>query len=329
MAEALLIVDDEEKILRSIERMLIDTDLRILKARNAEEALRLIRNEDISVILSDNMMPGMKGVDLLSAARDHAPDTIRILMTGQADLATAIDAINKGEVYRFITKPWDNAQLEQTIHDGIERHRIIGKLKKADEASLLSIGQAIELKDPYTRGHCNRVAEYSLLMVEAAGLPADVQKQIKHGSWLHDCGKIGIRESILNKEGPLTEEEYEIVKNHPAWGAEIGRQGLLSQTVINIILYHHEHYDGRGYPFRKMGEEIPWEARAVAVADVFDAITTDRPYRRGFSLEAGMEHMRLHMRGTVLDPDLLDSFVPLMKALTNQEASESNGIGGA
>ncbi len=322
-----MIVDDEEKILKCIERMMIHTDLRILTARNAEEALDLIRNEDISVILSDNMMPGMKGIDLLSTAKSHAPDTIRILMTGQADLPTAIDAINKGEVFRFVTKPWDNEELEQTIQEGIERHRIIGKLKRADEASLLSIGQAIELKDPYTRGHSKRVAAYSLLLAERAGMSAEVQRKIKHGSWLHDCGKIGISEAILNKQGPLTEEEFEIVKNHPAWGAEVARQAQMPQTIVNIILYHHEHFDGHGYPSRITGYQIPKEARIVAVADVFDAITTDRPYRKGLSLSDGLEEMKSNMRGTVLDPDLLDAFHSLAKVITNYEASDSNGIG--
>ncbi len=325
MAEALLIVDDEEKILRSIERMLIDRDLKILKARNAREALDLIRNEEISVILSDNMMPGMTGVDMLSLAKSHAPDTIRILMTGRADLPTAIDAINKGEVFRFVTKPWNNEDLRQTITEGIERHRIIGKLRKADEASLLSIGQAIELKDPYTRGHCQRVATYSLLLAGSRDLSEDARRQIKHGSWLHDCGKIGITETVLNKQGPLSEEEFEIMRNHPAWGADIARQAQLSEMIVNIILHHHEHFDGRGYPAGLAGEDIPLEARIVAVADVFDAMTTDRPYRQGLRPEEALEEMQCCMRGTVLDSALLDAFSAEIQKYSLERASLADG----
>lgn len=325
MPEALLIVDDEENILRSIERMLIDQEVRVLTARSGEDALRLIRSEDVSVILSDHRMPGMKGIDLLSIAKRQNPDTIRILMTGHADMDTAIEAINKGEVFRFVAKPWDDASLREVLREAIERHRIVRKLRKGDEPSLASIGQAIELKDPYTRGHCQRVAEYSLWIAEAAGLPMDLKVQIKHGSWLHDCGKIGVGESILNKREALTEEEFEIVKNHPSWGAEIARQAELSETIVNIILYHHERYDGQGYPFHMVGDEIPLEARIVTVADVFDAITTDRPYRQGFDFHEGVEHMIRKLRGKHLDPDLVDLFAPLVQGVTSRRVRYSNG----
>jgi putative nucleotidyltransferase with HDIG domain len=321
MTDALLIVDDEDRILRSIERVLMDSDLRILKANSGDEALRLLQKEELSVILSDNMMPGMKGIDLLSKAKIKAPDTVRILMTGQADLQTAIDAINKGEVFRFITKPWDNAELEEVIQEGVNRFRIIGKMRKADEASLLSIGQAIELKDPYTRGHCERVAAYSLLIAEKAGMSKNEQQEIKHGSWLHDCGKIGVSESILNKEGPLTEEEFEVIKNHPSWGAEIARHAQLPDRIVNIILYHHERYDGEGYPFQMSGDEIPLEARIVAVADVFDALTTDRPYRKAFGIREGTRHIEHNMRGRELDPGLVDLFVSVTQRLEMGDAA--------
>lgn len=321
MADALLIVDDEDKILRSIERALMDTDLRILKAQSADEALKILQKEELSVILSDNMMPGMRGIDFLSLAKGKAPDTVRILMTGQADLQTAIDAINKGEVFRFITKPWDNEKLAEVIQEGVTRFRIVGKMKRADEASLLSIGQAIELKDPYTRGHCERVAAYSLLIAGPAGLSEEEQRQIKHGSWLHDCGKIGVSESILNKQGELTEEEFEVIKNHPTWGAEIARQAQLPETIVNIILYHHERFDGQGYPLGMAGKDIPLEARIVAVADVFDALTTDRPYRKAFGRSEGTKHILQNMRGSHLDPVLVDLFVTAAPDLEEEEAA--------
>ncbi len=305
---ALLLVDDEESVLNSIERLFAKTDMKILKAANGEDALELLGKENISVLVSDNLMPGMKGVELLSKARDISPDVVRILMTAHADIPTAVDAINNGEVFKFILKPWDNKELVSIIEEGVNRHQIIKTLKKADEATMLSLAQTIELKDKYTRGHCDRVADYALRIAEKLNLPEDTKEDIRYGSWLHDCGKIGIPEHILNNSGRLTEEEYEIIKKHPLWGADVARQAQLSQTIINIILNHHERYDGKGYPTGISGTDIPIEARIVAVADVFDAITTDRSYRKAYSAEKGAEII-MSMKERELDPEIADIFI--------------------
>jgi len=305
--ENILFVDDEENILNALERLFLDYDLRTLKAQNAKEALQLIQKEHIAVLVSDNLMPGMTGLELLSRVKEISPDTVRILMTAYANLATAIDAINKGEVFRFVVKPWDDNVLKDIVDDGVNRYRIVQTLRNADEAKLLSLAQTIELKDQYTRGHCDRVANYALLLAESLSVPRQTRLEIKHGSWLHDCGKIGVPEIILNNAEPLDENAVAIMKKHPLWGADVARQAQLSQVIVNIILYHHERYDGRGYLAGLIGENIPLEARIVAVADVYDAMTTDRPYRKGLKPEEAISILA-SLKGNVLDPYLVEIF---------------------
>ncbi|NOZ24681.1 MAG: response regulator [Nitrospirae bacterium] len=309
MADTVLLVDDEEYVLNSIERLLACHDgIRVFRAASGADALKLIEEESVAVIVSDNMMPGMKGTELLSRVKTVSPDTVRILLTAYADFPTAIEAINSGEVFRFIVKPWDDGLLVRTVQEAAGRHHLIRSLRVKDKAILLSLAQTIELKDPYTRGHCERVAGYALMIAEALDLPEASKKDIEYGSWLHDCGKVGIPERILNNKCRIDEEDFEVVKRHPLWGADVARQAQLSEVIVNIILYHHEKFNGKGYPSAIMGEQIPVEARIVAVADVFDALTTDRPYRAGLSKEEAVEIIS-SLKGESLDPDIVNVFL--------------------
>jgi putative nucleotidyltransferase with HDIG domain len=183
-------------------------------------------------------------------------------------------------------------------------------LRINDEAVTRSLAQTIELKDPYTRGHCDRVADYALLLAKKMRLSDEMQKGIVYGSWLHDCGKIGVPEAILNSPEKLTEQEWLTIKKHPAWGAEVARQAELSPIVINVIQFHHERWDGEGYPSGVVGGEIPLEARIVTIADVFDALTSDRPYRKAFTQAEAMKTMT-DIAGTMLDPEITGLFLSL------------------
>jgi len=305
---AVLLVDDEANILNALARLFLDRDVRVLRAETGEEALGIVRREPVAVVVSDNLMPGMRGVELLSRVRDLSPDTVRVLLTGYADLSTAIEAINRGEVFRFHVKPWVDEEIVRTVEEGVRRYQLVRSLRDGDEATLRSIAQTIELKDPYTRGHCDRVAAFALKIAEALRLPEGTRRAIRHGSWLHDCGKIGVPEAILNRPGKLSAADFEVVRKHPGWGAEIGRQANLPEEVINIILYHHERFDGRGYPTGTKGTEIPLEARIVAVVDIFDAMSSDRPYAKGYEREEVMRVMGV-LRGAALDPQLVDIFL--------------------
>ena len=304
----ILCIDDEQNVLRSLTRLFLDDPYEILTATSGAEAIAILRREPVAVVISDYRMPGMNGVELLSRVRDLSPDAVRVLLTGSADLPIAIEAIHRGEVFRFHVKPWVDEEIVRTVGEGVRRFQLVRSLRHGDEAALRSIAQAIELKDPYTRGHCDRVAAFALRIAEALRLPEGTQRAIRHGSWLHDCGKIGVPETILNRPGKLSAEDFEVVKKHPEWGAEVGRQANLPAEVINIILYHHERFDGRGYPTGAKGTEIPLEARIVEVADVFDAMSTDRPYAKGYDRAEALRVMGV-LGGAALDPQLVDIFL--------------------
>ncbi len=312
MLNTLLLVDDDPNILNSLKRLFLGENVKVTTAANAYEAIDILKNNKISVIVSDNIMPGMNGIEFLQKAKNLSPESVRILITAHADFNAAIDAINKGEVYKFVPKPWDDNELKNIIFNALDRHRVVMSLKRADEATLRSLAQTIELKDPYTKGHCDRVAKYTVKLAEALGLSHEEQEHIKYGSWLHDCGKIGVPESILNHNGPLTPEQMEIVKNHSRWGADVVRLAQLPQAVINIILYHHERFDGKGYPDGLKGKDIPIEARIATVADVYDALTSDRPYRNRISHEKAKEFL-INFKGQFFDPDIVAIFVELFR----------------
>jgi response regulator RpfG family c-di-GMP phosphodiesterase len=307
---SVLFVDDEPSILRSAERTFHDADLRILTADSGEQALEILGQEKIAVVVSDNRMPGMSGIDLLIRVRTISPDTVRIMMTAFGDLQTAIAAINTSEVFRFITKPWDNDDLIAVVNEGVTRYHVVRELQEGNESCYLSISQAIELKDPYTRGHCDRVASYAVSLSEALGLPDTFIREIRFGSWLHDCGKIGVPEAILNYGGRLPVDQFELVKQHPLWGSEVARLARMSGTIVNIILHHHERYDGSGYPAGLTGDHIPIEARIVTIADVFDALHSDRPYRKAYEGVHVLSVMQ-ELTGSFLDPHLMEIFMPI------------------
>lgn len=314
-----LFVDDEPAIRSAIERMYLERDdVRCLFAASGQEGLDILRREDVWVVVSDYLMPTMRGVEFLSKVKGMRPDTVRIMMTAYADISVTIDAINKSEAYRFATKPWDNKELMDMVDEALMRYRLIKSLGCAVESVILSLAQTVELKDAYTKGHCDRVARYAVALAQAAGLNDGMVINIKHGSWLHDCGKIGVPESILNFSGSLTEDEFETIMQHPRWGSEVARQAGMSDTVINIILHHHERFAGNGYPSGLIGEHIPIEARIVTIADVFDALHSDRPYRKAYDLDRTIEIM-IKLTKTCFDPHLMELFLPIIEGIRINE----------
>ena len=306
-----LFVDDEQSIRNAIERMYLERDdVRCLFASSGQEGLDILAKEEVWVVVSDYLMPGMRGIEFLSKVRGMRPDTVRIMMTAYADLTIAIDAINKSEAYRFVTKPWNNKELMDTVDESLMRYQLISSLGTEDETVYLSLAQTVELKDPYTKGHCDRVATYAVSLAKSAGLSDEIINDIKHGSWLHDCGKIGVPEGVLNFPGSLSEEDLETVQQHPRWGSDVARQARMSDTVINIILYHHERVDGKGYPSGLKADKIPIEARIVAIADVFDALYSDRPYRKAYDYDRTIEILH-EMTETHFDQRLMELFLPI------------------
>lgn len=315
-----LFVDDEQPILNSLERMYLERDdLRCLFASSGPEGLEILEKEEIWVVVSDYLMPGMRGIEFLARVKARRPNTIRIMMTAYADLTIAIDAINKSEAYRFVTKPWNNQELVEVVDEALMRYELVQSLGTSkDESVYLTLAQTVELKDPYTKGHCDRVARYAMALGKELGMDERLLEEIKHGSWLHDCGKIGVPERVLNFPGKLTEDDMESVMQHPRWGSEVARQAHMSEGVVNVIMYHHERFDGQGYPSGLKGKEIPLEARIAAIADVFDALYSDRPYRKAYSLERAMEIMR-EMTPTHFDPELVARFLAMAEEIAHHE----------
>ncbi|MDA8169567.1 MAG: HD domain-containing protein [Nitrospiraceae bacterium] len=311
MNEKILFVDDEVNNLECWKRLFSDS-FPTLTASNPVDALDIMKDNRVSVIVSDYKMPQMNGIELLQRAKRLYPETVRVLITACNEMKIAVDAINEGEVYKFVTKPWDDRELKSVVVDSFNRHRLIQQMRAAEDSTLLTIAQAVELKDHSTKGHCDRVARYAIELAAAAGVNRQMLRQIRVGAWLHDCGKIGIPDSILNKEGPLSLEQFEIIKNHCVWGADVARLAGLPEVVIDIILHHHERYDGKGYPFGLKGEDIPMEARIVSIADIYDALTTDRPYRGKYTREKALEILE-GSKGSALDASLVDKFPALAR----------------
>jgi putative nucleotidyltransferase with HDIG domain len=309
--ETVLFVDDEKSYLAYTSGLFENRGLNIITASSALKALKLIEEHSVAVVVSDNEMPGMRGIELLTKIKEVSPHTVKIMMTASADLATTLAAINSGEVFRFVLKPWKKAEMLRAVKDGIRRYRVLQSIKREDEFILHSLAQTIELKDASTKGHCDRVATLALRIAQAMGVSEDLQEEIRYGSWLHDCGKIGVPEAILNAERPLTEEEFSIIMQHPVWGSEVVRKANLSKTVQDIVLYHHERFDGKGYPQGLAGASIPLPTQIVSAADICDALTMDRPYRKGFSHEELIGVMT-EMKGTNLAPKLVETVFALL-----------------
>jgi len=314
MTPTILFVDDEPAMLRAFRALFYEDPIEVISVSNAAEALEVLASREISVLISDYVMPETNGIQLLEQAKHLYPDCMRILVTGYADIETALEAINRGAVYRFVTKPWVSEELKGMIKDAIREHTMVCSLRCADEAKLLSLAQMIELKDHHTMGHCENVARYALAIAARASLSGDDLKQVKFASWLHDCGKIGVPETILNYPGRLPEEMMQVVRKHSEWGADVARKAELPEPVVAMIRYHHEKYDGTGYPAGLAGVEIPLGARIIAIADVFDTLTAKRLYRDPLSREEAIAIIR-EGKGVWFDPELVDSFLEWLEGV--------------
>ncbi len=311
-----LIVDDDVNVLNAAKRMFHgDADISILTASEVRDAMQMLRGGNIPVIVSDHHMPGMSGVEFLEWSKTVARDSMRILLTGDNDFGIALNSINRCEVFRFITKPWNPLEFKATIRDALQRYRMVTCLRSGDEAKLLSLVRTIELKDLYTKGHSERVAQYASLLMDGLDTSDEERREIRYGCLLHDCGKIGIPESILNKPGSLDSEQNELMRNHPRWGSEVAVAAGLSQRIVHMVLHHHERYDGRGYPEGLSGHRIPREARIVAIADFYDALASDRPYRKALKPSDAIQLMRKE-REAAFDPQLVDLFIDGMDQIT-------------
>lgn len=312
----ILIVDDETNNLQFLKRTL-RKNYNILTASNGAEAIEVVQKEgqNISLIISDQRMPTMTGTEFLAQISDDYPNIIKMLLTGYADIDAMIDGVNKCNLFQYISKPINPTDLEMIIKGGIEayeltlsKNTLLNDLRELFFTTIKSISNALDAKDTYTHGHSHRVTLYSLILAKEMNLDDEMLEEIETAGLLHDIGKIGIPEDILCKPGKLTDEEYQIIQGHAPGGKKILNSIPGLKNVALWISCHHEKWNGRGYPNGMKEEEIPLPSRILSVADTYDAMTSNRSYRKGLPHEVAVEEIK-SCGGTQFDPGVIEAFL--------------------
>ncbi|MEO6527285.1 MAG: HD domain-containing phosphohydrolase [Gemmatimonadaceae bacterium] len=321
-----LIVDDEPRLRQVLTQLMRNDGFTCLEAGNGEEAIALLQQHAVTLVMSDLRMPKVDGIGLLREIRGRWPDIAVVMITAVADVEVAVSCLAMGAM-DYLTKPFHLEEVRARVAQALEKRRLVlenrgyqeglqekvavqaRRLEELFLASVQSLAEALEVKDPYTRGHSIRVSHYSVVIATELGLDGELLRRIELGGHVHDIGKIGVREDVLNKPGKLTEAEYKHIMTHPMVGWRI-LAPLLGETpeALNIVRSHHERFDGRGIPDGLSGTNIPLEARIAAAADCFDAMASDRPYRPGLSMDEAITEI-IRCRGTQFDPDVVDAVV--------------------
>jgi putative two-component system response regulator len=322
-----LIVDDEPAVRRSLARMLTAQGFNCYQAGTGREGLEVLdQTGEIPLIISDMRMPELDGMGFLEAVRQRFPDSSVIMLSGMSETTTAVDCLHLGAA-DFLLKPISLGELQARVTRALEKRALVlqnrfyqqnlerqvqEQAQRIQELFLQGVqmlARALEAKDAYTRGHSIRVSRYAVATAARLGFEGAGLDGIRLGGELHDIGKIGTREAVLHKPGRLTAEEFRQITEHPALGEKmLSPLAHDSPDVLRIVRSHHERLDGRGFPDGLRGEKIPIEARIVAVADSFDAMTTRRPYRESRPAEDAMSELR-RVAGTQLDPQAVEAFV--------------------
>ena len=338
MTHKILIVDDEAANLRLLER-LFKRDYVVLTASSGIEALRILQQQEIAVLITDQRMSGMTGIELLQHAANIRPQMVRIILTGYTDVEALVEAINCGQIYKYVTKPWNNKELLLTVERAIEhyetsrsRHelalaneRLVARAKEMTRGFVRAIADALDAKDQYIHGHARRVSGYSTAIGRRMGLGEVTIEQLSMAAFLHDIGKLGTPDQILLKPEELSREEVAIMRLHPTRGARMLSGICDMEEVAEAIRHHHENFDGSGYPSGLSGEQIPLLARIIRVADAYDAITSQRPYRQAASHEFAIEQLLLRA-GEMFDQEVVNAFCDLA-ALAGIRRAISQGDG--
>jgi response regulator RpfG family c-di-GMP phosphodiesterase len=335
---SILIVDDEEAI-RKILFTNLSTDYTCITASDAKEAMTLCEGMTFNLVLSDINMPEVSGLDLCRFIRERSPETVVVMVSGLTDIENAVEAIREG-AFDYVVKPFDIAQISMTINRALHHQSLLAFKRNYEEsleeairtrteelralngnlnemlevlysnyrATLRSLAQALEARDVETRGHSDRVVAYCLRIGKEIGLTQKDMIGLEQGALLHDIGKIGIRDSILLKRGPLTSQEWVEMRQHIQHGMRIIKGIDFLSGAQPIVGQHHEKFDGSGYPKGLKGEAIHIHARIFAVADAYDAITSDRPYRAARSYEQARAEIQANA-GVHFDPTVVNAFL--------------------
>ena len=340
----ILIVDDELAVRDLLAVGLSDEGYDCETRPNAEEAFERVKQGGLDLVLSDIDMPGANGISLLENIKAFNPDIDVIMVTGVVDTRIAIGAIRKGAA-DYVNKPFNFDEVAITVERVLEKRRLLRenqayqeeleslvaertaevqalnqKLDSSLEHTLRALVTALDFRDNETLGHSARVVEYAVTVATEMGLTDDdsgpVEQQltwIRRGAILHDVGKIGVSDAILHKPGKLTEDEWDAMRRHPEMGYRMLQHISFLKPALDIVLCHQERYDGTGYPRNLKGEQIPLGARIFAVVDTFDAMTSDRPYRKALSIEAARDEIE-KFSGRQFDPVVAKAFLEIPAA---------------
>ncbi len=319
----ILVVDDAKLIRELLRHSFIKSGLFVLTAQNGREALELAREHKPDVVVTDIEMPEMDGYALCEKLRDEPElrHTLVVIMSSRGRQSDILRGERLG-VSRYFVKPFDVEKMQLVVEQLLaESYRHVKKEHEHVLASMSALITALEARDEYTKGHTARVSRMVMRLGRAMGLDDKTLREIEIGANLHDIGKIGVRDAVLLKPGRLTPEEYAKIQEHAVIGAEILRPIVSLVPILPLILLHHERWDGRGYPTAIMGEDIPLGARMIAIADAFDAMTTDRPYRRGMPLHAALSIIE-EEAGRQFCPTCAATFLRMLRGEACGPASE-------
>jgi putative two-component system response regulator len=320
-----VLVADDDAAVRAVLRAILPADrYAVTEAGTGEDALHIFRAEGADLILSDLQMPGLGGLDLLRHVRAHDDTVGFIILTGAGTVENAVEALRL-QADDYLVKPFNVDEVLLAAERAVSYRRLLrenrsyqahleervaeqaGQIEALLMDALRSLATAIETRDDYTGGHVERVARYAAATGRELGLRGEELRSLWVGALLHDVGKIGVRDDVLKKPGPLTAEEYGEMKRHPEIGATIMERSSFLRPGLPAVLHHQERYDGSGYPYGLRGEAISLQGRIVAVVDTYDAIVSSRPYRNGSTCEHALQEIRRNA-GIQFDPAVVEAF---------------------
>lgn len=329
----ILIVDDEIRVIKSLMRVLDSEFYCIFSTTSPEEAIGILEQHKIDVVVSDQRMPNISGLELLKYSKKISPWTVRILMTAYSDIDIVISSINDGNIFYYVSKPWDNESFKAVIKRAVEYSceqkekeeklkvsendrsywlemldKMEAQISECNQQSIKALRNVIKAKDIDLYNHSERVAGYALQIADKLNLSEQQKKKIECASYFHDIGKIGIKDGILDKPGKLDESEYNEIKRHPIVGADIIKEIDSLKEISEIISQHHERVDGNGYPYGILGSHIRLEAKIISVADAFDALTSNRVYRSKLNTQIACNILRMG-KDKLYDPHIVDVFI--------------------
>lgn len=322
----IIAVDDEEGIIDSLSIFLRRSGYDFVGVTDPQEAIERVKNEHFDLMILDFIMTPIHGDQVVEEIRKFNKELYILLLTGHKDLAPPLDTIRRLDIQGYCEKSDKFDQLLLLIESGIKSIAQMNEIKKINTElkntndmlekayleSIQTLRYTVEAKDTYTRGHSDRVSQFSVLIGKKLGLSDNDLKTLQIGGLFHDVGKIGVPDAILQKQSKLTDDEYSEIKNHPSIGAHILSSATIFKDMIPIVKHHHEKYDGTGYPGKLAGENIPYLARIAAIADSFDAMTSRRTYRDSLPIDTVIAEFR-RCKGTQFDPEITDVFLDVLE----------------